>query len=80
MSAATAAITRMASPNNPSAPSIPSDAPRSKFVRYVRATTSNDYTLLFPITPATRPLPADDRQAQPHPTEALYRQLFRWDY
>ena len=56
MSVATATITRMASPNNPSAPSIPSDAPRSKFVRYVRATTSNDYTSLFPITPATRPI------------------------
>jgi hypothetical protein len=34
---------------------IPSDAPRSKFVRYARA-VSKEHPQLFPITPATRPL------------------------
>jgi hypothetical protein len=34
---------------------IPADTPHSKFVRYARA-VSKDYSPLFPITPATRPL------------------------
>ena len=47
---------RMASPDAAqTTPVIPSDSPRSKFLRYARA-VSKEHPQLFPITPATRPL------------------------
>jgi hypothetical protein len=60
----------MASPTTPSALAIPADAPRSKFVRYVRA-VSAEYAPLFPITPATRPLVVglDLRTLGPRPAD-----------
>jgi hypothetical protein len=54
MSVSTATIDYMTS-STPNALVIPADAPRSKFVRYVRA-VSEEYSQLFPITPATRSL------------------------
>jgi hypothetical protein len=52
------------------APVIPSDAPDSKFVRYVHA-VAKEHPQLFPITPATRPLVVglDLRTLGPEPAE-----------
>lgn len=49
---------------------IPSDGPRSKFVRYARA-VAKDHQPLFPITPATRPLVVglDLRTLGPQPSD-----------
>jgi hypothetical protein len=65
----------MASSNNAAQGlSIPSDAPRSKFVRYVRA-TSTEYEPLFPITPATRPIVVGLDLRTLGPTPADYEDL-----
>ncbi|MGH3971159.1 MAG: hypothetical protein ACRDTV_24390, partial [Mycobacterium sp.] len=62
----------MASPNAAQNPPlvVPQDAPHSKFVRYVRA-VSKEYPLLFPVTPATRPLVVglDLRTLGPEPAD-----------
>ena len=51
-------------------PVIPSDAPHSKFLRYVRA-VAKEHPQLFPITPATRPLVVslDLRTLGPQPAD-----------
>lgn len=62
----------MASPYTavPTAPVIPSDGPRSKFLRYIRA-VAGERPQLFPITPATRPLVVglDLRTLGPEPAD-----------